>query len=149
MKLYTDEDIAKVREILETLKQYPDAMASRFRLGGYATGANRVMERIRGLLKDEQGAPRPKIVGTIGVVGSGRTTLMSAIGPVLATQQAASLSHAKTEEVPQATNHAGSISPIESAWLAGYYHAGYTNDRAYAEQRAKEYASTPAQKGTE
>jgi hypothetical protein len=28
---------------------------------------------------------------------------------------------------------------IEGAWVAGYYEAGYTNDRAYAEKQAKEY----------
>lgn len=29
---------------------------------------------------------------------------------------------------------------ISSAWLAGYYHAGYTHDRAYAEEQAAKYA---------
>lgn len=29
---------------------------------------------------------------------------------------------------------------IEGAWCAGYYHAGYTNDSAYADQQATRYA---------
>lgn len=28
---------------------------------------------------------------------------------------------------------------LMDAWIAGYYHAGYTHDRAYAEKLAREY----------
>lgn len=29
---------------------------------------------------------------------------------------------------------------IEAAWVAGYYHAGYTNDSAYAQEQAAKCA---------
>jgi hypothetical protein len=30
-------------------------------------------------------------------------------------------------------------SKLINAWIAGYYHAGYTHDSAYAEKMAREY----------
>ena len=34
---------------------------------------------------------------------------------------------------------------IVRAWQAGYYHAGYTNDQAYADKMAREYAGAAPQ----
>ena len=45
-----------------------------------------------------------------------------------------------TKDVARASEQDSFKLAIVNAWLAGYYHAGYTHDSAYAETEAQKYA---------